>query len=170
MRLRLRSLRAPILMASILVFAGVGYAAYESSATLTVNASTASFSIVYTAISDPPGPANIGISVSALPSAHVVMSVGTLIGGQTVLFNYTVEDVGTVAATHVVEQIQEQFTNCDGVLALAQVGVGPTSLSPLVPVTASFTITDGAPPGTVPPGCPTPFTAIWWLNVTGQPV
>jgi len=171
MTLRLASLRAPILMVSILVFAGIGYAAYASSATLTVNASTASFSILYTAIADPPGPANIGISVSALPSAHVVMSVATLLAGQTLLINYTVEDFGSLGATNVVETIQEKSTNCDGVLALAQIGVAPTSLSPLTPETASFTITDNAPlGGPVPPGCPDPFTAVWWFNVTGQPV
>lgn len=167
----LRSLRAPLLMASILVFAGVGFAAYQSSATLTVNASTASFALVYTAITDPVLPANIvTFSVSSLPSAHAFLAVATLIGGQTIYVNYTVEDIGTIAATGVTEQIQEKSTNCDGVLALAQVGVGPTALSPLTPASGTISITDNAAPGPVPPGCPDPFTAVWWFNVTGSPV
>jgi len=123
MTLRLRTLRAPILLATLLVVSGIGYAAYTSTATVTVNASAASFSILYTAVADPPGPANIGISVSPLPSAHVLLGVATLIGGQTVLINYTVEDFGTIGATDVTETIQEKATNCDGTLALAQVGL-----------------------------------------------
>jgi archaellum component FlaF (FlaF/FlaG flagellin family) len=171
MRLRLKSLRAPILMASILVFAGVGYAAYESSATLTVNASTASFSIVYTAITDPALPANIvTFSVSALPSAHASLVVAYLLGGQTIDVNYTVEDVGTIGATGVTEQIQEKTTNCDGTLVLAQVGVAPTTLAPMTPANGEISITDNAGSGPAPPGCSDPFSAVWWFNVTGSPV
>jgi len=171
MTLRLRSLRTPILLASILVFAGVGYAAYQSSATVTVNASTASFAIVYTAITDPVLPANVvTFAVSPLPSAHASLAVAYLLGGQTIYVTYTVEDIGTIGATGVTEQIQEKTTNCDGALALAQVGVGPTALSPLTPATGTIAITDNAAPGPVPAGCLDPFSAVWWFNVTGHPV
>lgn len=168
---RLASLRAPIAVFSVLVLAGVGYAAYTSTASVTVTANVASFAIVYTALKDPALPANINTFVaSALPSAHATLTVGTLLGGQTILVNYTVEDIGTRAAHDVFEEITELSTNCDGALALAQVGLGPTSLSPLVPVTATFSITDNAPPGAVPAGCPDPFTAVWVLSVSGTAV
>jgi len=171
MRPRLGSLRAPIALASVLLLAGVGYAAYTSTATVTVNMNTASFAIVYTAFADPGAPANIvTFAPSTLPSATPTLDIATLLGGQTVYINYTVEDIGTLPAHNVLEQIVEHSTNCDGDLALAQVGQGPTTLTPLVPVTAVFSVTDNAAPGAVPAGCPDPFTAVWSFSVTGTAV
>jgi hypothetical protein len=168
MRPRLGSLRAPILFASLLIVAGVGYAAYSSTATVNVNANTASFEIVYTALTDPGAPPNVNtFAASTLPSATPTLNIGTLLGGQTIYVDYTVEDIGTLPAYDVVEQAIETSTNCDGTLALAQVGLGPTTLTPLVPVTAVFSITDNAGPGPVPGGCPDPFTAVWHFEVTG---
>ena len=167
----LRSLRGPILLASLLVLAGVGYAAYTATGSVTVNANAASFAIVYTAFSDPPNPANVQpLVISPLPSAHALLGISTLLGGQMIEINYTVEDIGTLGATHVTETIVEKTTNCDGNLALAQVGSAPTTLAPMTPVTAEFSVTDTAPPGAVPPGCPDPFSAVWYFNVTGVPV
>jgi hypothetical protein len=170
-RPRVRSLRGPIVLASLLVLAGVGYAAYSATASVTVTVNTASFSLIYTAITDPPLPANIvTFQAVGLPSATPTLYVATLLPGQTIEINYTVEDVGTIAAHNVVEEINELSTNCDGSLVLAQIGTAPTVLSPLVPVTAAFTITDNAAPGPVPLGCPDPFTAVWHFSVTGTPV
>jgi hypothetical protein len=171
MRPRLKSLRGPILLASLLVLAGTGYAAYASTASVTVTANTASFAIVYTAITDPALPANIvTFATSALPSATPTLAVATFLGGQSIYVNYTVEDIGTLAAHNVFETISELSTTCDGDFVLAQIGQGPTSLTPLVPVTATFSITDNAASGPVPPGCPDPFVAVWHFSVTGTPV
>jgi hypothetical protein len=166
-----RSLRGPILLASLLVLAGVGYAAYSSTASITVTANAASFAIVFTAISDPILPANINTFVaSTLPSANPSLSVATFLGGDVVYVTYTVEDIGTIAAHNVFETISELSTTCDGDFVLGQVGQGPTYLTPLVPVSATFSITDNAAAGAVPPGCPDPFTAVWHFSVTGTPV
>jgi len=171
MSLRAQSLRAPILLASLLVLAGTGYAAYSSASSVNVTANTASFSIVYTAFADPGAPANIvTFAPSSLPSANPTLEVSTLLGGQTIYVYYTVEDVGTLPAHNVYELPHELSTTCDGDLPIAQVGTGPTTLTPGVPVTSIFSISDNAAPGPVPGGCPDPFTAVWEFSVTGTPV
>jgi hypothetical protein len=171
MRLRSSPFRAPILLAALLVVGGVGYAAYSSTASVTVTTNVAAFAIVYTAFTDPGAPPNIlTFAPSALPSAHPTLSIESLLPGQTIYIYYTVEDIGTIGATGVTEQAVELFTNCDGDLALAQVGSAPTTLSPMVPATAVFSITDTAGAGPAPPGCPDPFTAVWTFSVSGHPV
>jgi hypothetical protein len=170
MKPRASALRAPILMASILVVAGIGYAAYASTASVTITSTAASFELVITALSDPPAPANVALTVVGLNSPSVTLTLNTLLGGQTLVIDYTVEDIGTVGAKNVGETPTETFTNCDGALALAQVGVAPTSLSPLTPASGAFSITDNAPPGAVPAGCPDPFTAVWHFDITGTAV
>jgi hypothetical protein len=171
MRLRSSPFRAPILLAAVLVVGGVGYAAVNATASVTVTANTASFSLVYTAFADPGAPPNIlTFAPSTLPSAHPTLSVESLLPGQTIYIYYTVEDIGTIGATGVTEVAVELFTNCDGDLALAQVGPAPTTLNPGVPQTAIFSITDNAASGPVPPGCPDPFTAVWAFSVSGHPV
>lgn len=169
---RVRALRAPIAIAAVLMFAGVGYAAFGSVATAGIGVGAASFQIVYTNFTDPGAPPNIVTFTAApLPSSSVLVTVGDLVGGQTIYIFYTVEDIGTLAATGVTEQPTEIFTNCDGTLALAQVGLAPTALAPLTPQTAEISITDyAAPGGPVPPGCPPIFGATWLFNVSGHPV
>ena len=165
------SLRAPIIFATLLVVAGVGYAAYSSSANTNVSLNTASFQIVFTALTDPGAPPNINeFQYSSLPSSLVTLQIGNITGGQTMLVDYTVEDIGTLPAHNVIEKVVETFTDCDGVLALAQVGLGPVVLNPGVPVTAVISITDNAAPGPVPVGCSDPFQAAWTLSVTGTAV
>ena len=169
---RVRALRAPIAIAAALMFAGVGYAAFGSVATAGIAVGAASFSIVYTDFTDPGAPPNIVTFAAApLPSSSVLVTVGDLVGGQTIYIFYTVEDIGTLAATGVTERPTEISTNCDGTLALAQVGLAPTTLAPLTPQTAEISITDyAAPGGPAPPGCPAIFGATWLFNVTGYPV
>jgi hypothetical protein len=169
---RVRALRAPIAIAAVLVFAGVGYAAYGASSTAAIGVGTASFSIVYTNFSDTGAPPNIVTFTAApLPSPSVLVTIGDLVGGQTIYIWYTVEDMGSLAATGVTEQPTEIFTNCDGTLALAQVGLAPTTLAPMTPQTAELSITDyAAAGGPSPPGCPAIFGAEWLFNVSGHPV
>ena len=171
MRLRSSPFRAPILLAAVLVIGGVGYAAVTSTASVTVATNVASFAIVYTAFTDPGAPPNIvTFAPSALPAVHPTLSVESLLSGQTIYIYYTVEDIGTIGATGVTETAVELSTNCDGLLALAQVGPAPTTLAPLTPATAEFSITDYAAAGPAPPGCPDPFTAVWTFSVSGHPV
>ena len=163
-------LRAPVLFAALLVLAGVGYASYTAAATTTVTASSASFEIVFETITDPPLPANVAIAVSPLPAVNPTLTIATLLGGQTIYINYTVEDIGTIAAHGVTELPSEKSSGCDGDLSIAQVGPGPTSLSPGVPAHGEFSLTDNLPPGPIPGDCPDPFSAVWTFTVTGTPV
>lgn len=167
-----RSLKTPILLASLLVVSGIGFAAYSASAQVTVTGSTASFEIVYTAIVAVAPPPNIQtFAVSTLPSQNPTLDIQYLLPGETLVIQYTVEDIGTVGAKNVVETVVEHSTDCDGTLALAQVGLAPTTLAPLTPVTAEFSVTDNANASVpIPPGCPTPFTAVWGFSVSGEPV
>ena len=155
------------------MLADIGYAAAStSSASVTVSANAASFELVFTAFYyTPPGsPANLApLAPSALPSPHPTLRVGPLLGGQTVYFNYTVEDIGTLPTVVgiVTEKVVETSTNCDGALSLGTVGLGPTTLSPLVPQSGTNSISDGAGSGQAPPGCTYPLTSGWTFYVNG---
>lgn len=165
-------LRAPILLATLLVVAGVGYASYTVGASVNANSTTASFYILITGLSDPGAPSNIVTFQwsPSLPAQSVTLNISTLLSGQSILVNYTFEDFGTVAATNVGESISETHFGCDGELAMAQSGPAPTLMTPLVPYTAQFTITDYTPPGPAPAHCSYPFTSSWTLTITADPV
>jgi len=172
MKLPRNLLRAPILLAAVLVVAGVGYASYTATATVTAGSSSASFYILITGLSDPGAPSNIVTFhwSPALPAQTVTLNVSTLLSGQTVLVDYTFEDFGSIAATNVGESIVETHFGCDGELAMAQSGPAPTLMTPLVPYTAAFTLTDYTPPGPAPPPCSYPFTSSWTLTISADPV
>lgn len=173
MRSRVAALRAPILLASILVLSGVGYAAYTSGATLGVNSSSASFYIEYTdfAIVGPVPPNIVTFHYSSVPSAHVTMAIGNLTPGESLVINYTVEDFGTRNAINVNEQIPQISASCDSRLTLSTLpSGGPTDLTSLVPANGTITLTDLGEPSPPPSSCQYAFTASWYLIVTGTAV
>jgi len=165
-------LRVPVVLAAMLAVGGVGFATYTVGSNTYANASTASFYILITGLSDAGAPPNIVTFhwSPALPAQTVTLNISTLLSGQTIYVNYTFEDFGTIGATNVGESIQETHHGCDGELAMAQAGPGPTVMTPLVPYTAEFSITDYTPPGPAPVSCSYPFTSSWDLNITADPV
>jgi hypothetical protein len=141
---------------AVLVAGGVGFAQFTASASITGNGQAGSFELIWTAVSlDPSTPSNVILSGPSGPPSTptgigtpiVDLAVGPIGPGQTVTFDFTVEDIGNLPVASPTLSYPIPVFNppaCDGTFSGGTVNIpgSPVSLAPMTPLSGTFSITE----------------------------